>query len=186
MRWLCARFTGRPYHGILVYTMLGDVKYCPWCSAPLETRSLNGVERLVCSKCERVVYYNPKVTAATVVEREGRVLMVRRAMEPGHGLWSLPGGYVDRGEAVEAAAEREVLEETGLTVKVTDIVGVFSVPGDPVILIVYDSQIVAGDVKAGHEVLELDFFPTNRLPPLAFQRDSHVLEAWSLQRDGRI
>ncbi len=136
--------------------------------------------------CERVVYYNPKVTAAAVVEREGKVLMVRRAMEPGQGLWSLPGGYVDRGETVEAAAEREVLEETGLTVKVTGIVGVFSISGDPVILIIYDSQIMAGDMKPGHEVLEMDFFHTDGLPPLAFKRDGQILEAWSLERDGQI
>ena len=138
----------------------------------------------ICSQCGRIIYYDPKVTAATVVEREGKVLMVRRGVEPGLGLWSLPGGYVDRGEVVEEAAEREVLEETGLMVKITRLVGVFSEPGDPVILVTYDSQIAGGRPESGPEVLELDFFPMDRLPPLAFSRDRHVLEAWKMLRDG--
>ena len=89
-----------------IYAMLGDDKFCPRCSAHLELRSEAGKDRPICSQCGRVIYYDPKVTAAAVVEREGKVLMVRRGMEPGMGLWSLPGGYVDRGEVVERAAER--------------------------------------------------------------------------------
>ena len=57
------------------------------------------------------------MATAVVVERDEKVLMVRRGVEPGLGMWSLPGGYVDRGEMVERAAEREVVEETGLEVK---------------------------------------------------------------------
>ena len=110
--------------------------------------------------------------------------MVRRATEPGLGLWSLPGGYVDRSEVVEQAAEREVLEETGLTVKVTGLVGVFSEPGHPVILVTYDSQVLGGNPEPGAEVMELDFFSPDGLPPLAFQRDSRILEEWKRLRDG--
>ena len=138
----------------------------------------------MCPRCGKIVYFDPKVTAGAVVEREGKVLMVRRGNEPGLGLWSLPGGYVDRGEDVEEAARREVLEETGLTADVTGIVGIYSEPGHPVILIIYDSDNVEGDPRPGPEVLELDFFPLGGLPPLAFQRDRQVLEAWKLLRDG--
>ena len=111
--------------------------------------------------------------------------MVRRGIEPGVGLWSLPGGYVDRGEVVERAAEREVLEETGIAVQVTGLLGVSSEPGHPVILVTYDARIVEGSLKPGQEVLEVEFFPLDRLPPLAFPRDRHVLEAWKKLRDGK-
>jgi len=145
---------------------------------------LQGKDRPVCPQCGRVVYHDPKVTAATVVECGGKVLMVRRGIEPGLGLWSLPGGYVDRGEVVEQAAEREVMEETGLRVMVTGLVGVFSEAGHPVILVTYDSEIVGGNPQAGPEVLEVGFFSPDALPPLAFQRDHQVLEAWKRLRDG--
>ena len=164
--------------------MLGDEKFCPKCSAPLELREIDGIRRPVCSRCGRVVYHDPKVTAAAIVERDGRVLMVRRGMEPGLGLWSLPGGYVDRGEVVEAAAEREVLEETGIDVEVTGLVEVSSEAGHPVILVTYDARIVDGNLSPGPEVLEVDFFPPDQLPPLAFPRDRQLLDAWKKLRDG--
>ena len=164
--------------------MLGDDKYCPRCSGLLEQGKVQGIERPVCSSSGKVVYYDPKVTTAAVVERAGKVLMVRRGLEPGLGLWSLPGGYVDRGEVVERAAEREVLEETGLKVKVTGLLGILSEAGHQVILVTYDSQIVSGEPKPGLEVLELDFFHPDDLPPLAFPRDRQVLETWKRMRDG--
>ena len=165
--------------------MLPDDKFCPKCAASLELAHVAGKERPVCSECGRVIYYDPKVAATAVVERGGQVLMVQRGMEPGLGLWSLPGGYVDRGEVVELAAEREVVEETGLEVKVTSLVGIFSEPGYPVILVAYDSQIVGGVLEPGTEVLEIDFFSPDKLPPLAFARDHQILENWRKQRDGK-
>jgi ADP-ribose pyrophosphatase YjhB (NUDIX family) len=164
--------------------MLGDDKYCPRCAALLELREVQGTARPACPRCGRIVYHDPKVTAVAVVETGGKVLMVRRALEPGLGLWSLPGGYVDRGEMVEAAAAREVLEETGLEVEVTGLVGVFSQAGQPVILVSYDSRILGGSTRAGPEVLDLGFFPLDDLPPLAFPRDRQVLDAWKELRDG--
>ena len=164
--------------------MLEDEKFCPRCAAVVERRTVEGKTRPICSQCGRIIYHDPKVTAATVVEREGKVLMVRRAVEPGLGLWSLPAGYVDRGEVVERAAEREVLEETGLEVRVTDLVGVSSRPGHPVILVTYDSRILGGSPRPGTEVLELDFFAPDGLPPLAFGRDRQILDKWKRLRDG--
>ena len=164
--------------------MLGDDKFCPRCAAHLEPKDVEGKRRPVCSNCGRIVYYDPKVTAATVVELEGKVLMVRRGVEPGISLWSLPGGYVDRAEVVEEAAEREVMEETGLQVRVTDVLGVFSEQGHPVVLVTYDSRIIGGSARPGVEVLELGFFSPDDLPPLAFPRDRQVLETWKRLRDG--
>ena len=94
--------------------MLQEDQYCSSCATPLEMREESDKQRPVCPKCRRIVYYDPKVAATSVVERDGNILMVRRANQPGYGLWSMPGGYVDRGEVVEQAASREGLEETGL------------------------------------------------------------------------
>ena len=164
--------------------MLAEEKFCPRCKAPLELKVVQDKKRPVCSSCGRVMYHDPKVAAATVVESDGKVLMVKRATEPGLGMWSLPGGYVDRGEVVERAAEREVEEETGLKVRVTDLVKISSEAGHPVILIAYDSQTVGGQINPGPEVLEVGFFPLDGLPPLAFPRDHQILQTWKNQRDG--
>ena len=165
--------------------MLQDDKYCPLCATSLETRNVEGKDRPVCPQCGKTIYQDPKVATAVVVERDEKVLMVRRGVEPGLGMWSLPGGYVDRGEMVERAAEREVVEETGLEVKVTGLVGVFSESGHPVILITYDCRTLGGTLKPGPEVMEQGFFSPDHLPPLAFPRDRQILDAWKNLREGR-
>ncbi len=156
----------------------GD-KYCAACAAPLELRESGGALRPVCRACGRVVYYDPKVAAVTIIARNGGILLVRRANQPGFGLWSVPGGYVDRGEVVEEAATREVREETGLEVEISRLVGIFSEAGRPVILVAYAGVEVGGQLTSGPETLDVDFFPPDALPPMAFPGDAKILEAWA-------
>ena len=138
--------------------------------------------RSVCTACGAVVFLNPKVVAAVITEMQGRVVMVRRKTNPGAGKWSLPAGFVDRGEVVEEAASREVREETGLEVEITELVGLYSRPGDTIVLAVYAGTVVGGELKAGEEVQAVDLFDVESLPPLAFERDAAVIQRWS---DGR-
>ena len=84
--------------------MMSSEKFCAGCATPLVMQEAAGQLRPVCPSCGRVVYYDPKIAATSIVERSGKILMVRRAVATGYGLWSLPGGYVDRGEVVENAA----------------------------------------------------------------------------------
>ena len=141
-------------------------------------QTLEGIVRPVCPQCGRVVYYDPKVAATAVVERAGLVLMLRRAVQTGYGLWSLPGGYVDRGEVVEEAAAREVREETGLHVQIGELMGLFSEEGHPVVVAAYAAIETGGKLEAGPEALELGFYPLDGLPPLAFPRDRLILARW--------
>ena len=156
-------------------------KFCPICAARLELRATGENQRPTCPQCGHVVYYDPKVAAICIVERQGEILMVRRALEPGIGLWSIPGGYVDRGEVVEQAAAREVREETGLRVEVERLVGLFSQQGHPVIVAAFAARETGGVLEPGPEVQELGFFNHGDLPPLAFPRDVEILGRW---RDG--
>jgi 8-oxo-dGTP diphosphatase len=158
-------------------------KFCSHCGNLMETRTAGMIERPFCTRCSNIVYQDPKVVATTLIEQNGEILMVRRGIQPGIGLWSFPGGYVDRGEIVETAAQREVREETTLDVRISQLIGVFSEEGHPVVLIAYEGQIVCGKPSAGEEVLELGFFPIDNLPPLAFERDLKVLGAWKKMGD---
>ena len=158
--------------------MTEEHRFCPRCAAPLEMREVQGTQRPRCPACGRIVYQDPKLAAAVVVEQDEKLLMVRRAIQPGIGLWSFPGGYVDQGEVVEKAAAREVLEETGLQVDIIALLGIFSEDGHPVVLAAYGGKQVGGEIIPGDEVLEMGFFSPNGLPPLAFSRDLQVLDAW--------
>ena len=158
--------------------MTPEDKFCPTCGSGLTSKDVFGIHRPVCAKCDRIVYYDPKVAAICIVARKGKVLMIRRATELGYGLWGLPGGYVDRGEVVEEAAAREVWEETGLIVEVDRLVGLFSQIGNPVIVAAFAATETGGELAPGPEALEAAFFATGALPDLAFPRDTEILARW--------
>ena len=162
----------------------GD-KFCAGCGTRLVMRELEARERPVCPRCGRVVYYDPKLAAACVIERDGKTLMVRRAVQTGYGLWSMPGGYVDRGETVEKAAAREVEEEAGLLVEIGQLIGLFSDAGNPVVVAAYAATEVGGVLAPGPESLDLGFFALDHLPPLAFPRDEQILRRWQRIRSQR-
>lgn len=160
----------------------GD-NFCAGCGTPLVVRQHEGRQRPVCPKCGRVVYYDPKLAAACVIERDGQTLMVRRAVQTGYGLWSMPGGYVDRGETVETAAVREVEEEAGLLVEIEQLIGLFSDVGNPVVVAAYAAREVGGVLAPGPESLDVGFFALDDLPPLAFPRDEQILKRWQRIRN---
>ena len=133
-----------------------------------------------------MLYLDPKVVVAVVVGHAGRVLLGRRAINPGRGLWSFPGGYVDRGEAVEDAALRETREETGLAVRLTGLLGVYSAAGRPHVVLAYAATAIddpAALRPQPEEVLELAYFAPAETPPLAFPHDPAILAAWQAAAD---
>src|SRR3712207_9407696 len=96
-------------------------RFCPCCGGRLASRLLKtgDRERMACATCGFVLYLDPKVAVGTIISvADGRLVLVRRAIEPGYGLWVFPGGYVDRGEPILEAAVREAREESGLDVRI--------------------------------------------------------------------
>ncbi|HEY8292843.1 MAG TPA: NUDIX hydrolase [Thermomicrobiales bacterium] len=133
-------------------------------------------------------YLDPKLAAAVIIADERGILLQQRAMEPRRGLWTFPSGYVDRGEQVERAAEREVREELGLPVRLTHLLGVYSEPGNPVVLVVYTGE-VRGDATPTvqeEEISAVGYFRPDDLPPLAFAHDTAIIADWqAFVRDGQ-
>ena len=110
----------------------------------------NEPERLVCVRCGFVFYLDPKVAVGTIIrDDDGRIVLVRRAIEPGYGKWVYPGGYVDRGELVKDAAVREAREEAGLQVRLDRLINVYSYPGRAPVVIVYAASILGGTPDGG-------------------------------------
>lgn len=157
-----------------------DLKYCPRCGTRLVTRHEFGRERPACPQCGWIHFDDPKVAAALLLERDGKVLLVRRVNEPFRGAWSLPAGFVDGGEDPARAAERECLEETGLTARATrvlDIIAGREHPRGADFVIVYYGEIVSGDLCAGDDADLVEWFDRRDLPPLAFKATKAVLDA---------
>ncbi len=154
-------------------------RFCPRCGGSLTSRTLKAAEppRLVCQACGFVVFLDPKVATGAIFSLDGGVLLVQRGIEPSYGKWVFPGGYVDRGESLEAAAIREVKEESGLDVRLTRLLGVYSSPGNPVILIAYAGEVTGGSVQVDEEGLDARTFAPADIPwdALAFPSTSQVI-----------
>ena len=157
------------------------MRFCPLCAAALRRAPVppDQREQAVCPACEFVFYLNPKVVAGTIPEQDGRVLLTRRSINPGHGLWTFPGGFVDFGESVTDAAVRETLEETGLSVDLTGLLNVYSYPGSPVI-IVYTARVTGGTLTPCAENDQLEWLAPGEIPwdALAFDSTRDALREW--------
>jgi 8-oxo-dGTP diphosphatase len=152
-------------------------KYCPRCGGPLERRLLKSTEpeRPVCARCGFIFYIDPKIAVGTIIASPGgRLVLVRRAIEPGYGKWVFPGGYVDRGEPLTPAAIREAGEVCGLEVRLDGLVNIYSYAGRAPVIVVYAATAIGGVLAIDDESLESAEFDAGAIPwdDLAF-RSTH-------------
>jgi 8-oxo-dGTP diphosphatase len=100
-------------------------QFCPRCAHALEDRPFEGKVRRTCPACGFIHFPDPKVAVVALIEANARVLLIRRAVNPGRGLWALPGGYMDAGELPDTALRREVREEVGIDIAVGELLEIF-------------------------------------------------------------
>ncbi len=157
-------------------------KFCPQCGGPLEARLLKAGEpqRLVCTRCGFVFYIDPKLAVLALVPLEGGLVLVRRGIDPGYGLWVAPGGFVDAGEPVEEAVVRETLEEACLAVEVSRLINVYSYRGRQTVVLAYLTRYLSGELAAGDETLEARIFGPREIPweELAFSSTRNALKEY--------
>jgi 8-oxo-dGTP diphosphatase len=154
------------------------IKFCPRCAAEMSRVEMFGMVRPVCPQCGWIYFQDPKVAAAVLIEQDGRVLLVRRVNEPFRGLWTLPAGFVNGGEDPAEAAARECLEETGLNVRVTNVLDVISGlehERGADFVIVYHAEVLSGELTPADDADAVEWFARDALPPLAFKATQKIL-----------
>ena len=157
-----------------------EYRFCPCCGGGLEQRVVKASEppRLVCATCGFIFYLDPKIAVGTIIRTGAdRLILVRRAIEPGYGKWVFPGGYVDRGEPLTVAAIREAREECGLDVRLDGLVNIYSYPGRTPVIVVYAATAIGGALCIDEECLETAEFDVSAIPwdDLAFRSTHEAL-----------
>ena len=157
--------------------------FCVNCGSPLAVQTIEGRELEVCPADGFVLWRDPKVAAAVVVEAGGGVVLGRRAIEPGYGEWCLPGGFVNDDEDPADAAVRECQEELNARVELTGLLGTYHVAkttASSIVGIAYRGRVSDGEMlSAGPEMLEVRVFRPDALPPVAFPSHLEVLALYA-------
>ncbi len=156
--------------------------FCPKCGQPLNTRLIDGQEQLVCSSCGFVFYQNSKpCSSALTLNQQGRLLLVQRAIEPYKNYWDIPGGFLEPGEDPETGAIREMEEETGLQIKLVELLGIFmdtyNSSEEHTLNLCYVAEVVGGQARAASDATQLQWFDLQALPEkIAFDWSKQALE----------
>lgn len=162
-------------------TLGEEPAYCPSCGAPVTPTLLEDDHRprLVCPN-GHVTYRNPRLVVGTLPVRGGRVFLARRSIEPGAGLWTYPGGFLEVGESAQEGARRETEEETQLRVEVGRLIGAYSRPHVAVVTLIYEATVVGGQALPGVETTEVRDFGPDEIPwdELAFTTGESALRDW--------
>ncbi|MGZ9584476.1 NUDIX hydrolase [Paenibacillus marinisediminis] len=152
--------------------------FCPLCGDKLIGTYVIGKSYRHCPSGHYTYYPNQVVGAVGVVHHDGKILLERRGIEPGYGLWGLPGGMAEQGESIERCIIREVYEETGLQIEVISLLDVLG--GMQACIVGYEARVVGGSIRKSEESIELAWFSLEHIPfaEFAFPRHTAILRKW--------
>jgi ADP-ribose pyrophosphatase YjhB (NUDIX family) len=137
-------------------------------------------ERMICAECGYILYDNPKVVVGSVARWGERILLCRRSIEPRHGSWTLPAGYLELNESASAGAEREAWEEARARIEIEGLLAIYDIPRISQVQLIFRARLLDETVSAGPESLEVGLFGWDEIPwsELAFPSIR-----WALQHD---
>jgi ADP-ribose pyrophosphatase YjhB (NUDIX family) len=163
--------------------LAASLNFCSRCGDSLRLGPLPAEDRdrLACGRCGHITYVNPRLVVTTLpVNDAGEVLLLRRGIEPGWGLWAQPGGFMEIDETVHEGAIRETLEETGLVVEPGAVVGLYTRPEAAIVVIAFEARIVGGAPTVTPEALEVRAFAPEAIPwpEIAFRTTEWALRDW--------
>ena len=142
------------------------MKFCSNCGSPVTLRvpPADTLPRHVCDACHTIHYQNPRMVVGCIVEHEDRVLLCRRGIEPRHGYWTVPAGYMENGETTFQGALRETLEEANARVAIDSLYALYNIPHINQVYLLFRARLLDPKVSAGAETLEVALFPESEIP----------------------
>jgi len=166
------------------------IKFCNSCGSTVVLRVPEGdtYERAVCEACGVIHYENPKVVVGCLPAYGDRILICKRAIEPRHGLWTLPAGFMENGESAAEGAAREALEEANARVEIEDLYTVYSIPHISQVYMMFRARLLDTDFSAGTESLEVKLVTEDEIPwgELAFTMVKRTLEHYLQDRKSGV
>ncbi len=154
-------------------------KFCAHCGAALAPSEAFAPQQ--CAVCGTWHFHNSKPCAGALVIQNKKVLLAQRGVEPFKGFWDIPGGFLEAGEHPEAGAVRELLEETGLEIRLNGLLGMYmDTYGEGnfyTLNVYYVAEVVSGTPRATDDVAKLEWFALDELPnEFAFEHEYRVME----------
>lgn len=142
------------------------MKYCSNCGAPVALKIPAGdnLPRHVCDVCNVIHYQNPRMIVGCIAEWQDCILLCKRAIEPRHGLWTVPAGFMENGETTSQGAARETLEEASARVEIGALYAMYNIPHINQVYILFRARMLDLDFKAGAETLEVRLFSEKEIP----------------------
>ena len=142
------------------------IAHCSACGAKVEYRVPEGDThaRAVCPACSHIQYQNPKVVVGCVPVWEEKILLCRRAIEPRHGKWTLPAGFMELSETAPEGAAREALEEANARVEIEQLYTLYSVPHISQVYVLFRAKLLDLDFSPGAESLEVKLVEERDVP----------------------
>lgn len=149
------------------------INYCNNCGGKVEQVTPPGEdrERAVCPSCGHIQYQNPRMVVGCIPTWEDKILLVKRAIEPRLGKWTLPAGYLENGETVADGARRETTEEAGADTGELVPFGMYSLTQVNQVYMMYRTELLHTDFRGGEESLAVSLFEETEIPwdELAFK-----------------
>ena len=146
--------------------MTQSMKFCTSCASPLNIELPQGDSRArhVCSECGEIHYQNPKIVTGCIPEWEDRILLCRRAIQPRHGFWTLPAGFMENGESAQQGAARETMEEANAKVRIVQLYATFNLPHIDQVYMLFRGQLLDTGFSPGEESLETCLYRESEIP----------------------
>jgi ADP-ribose pyrophosphatase YjhB (NUDIX family) len=142
------------------------VKFCSNCGQAVALRTPEGdhLPRFICDGCGTVHYQNPKLVVGCVPEYEGRILLCRRAIEPRHGFWTIPAGFMENDETTQEGARRESQEEALADVEIGSLLAIVHVLHADQVHVMFRARLAEPRYGVGAESLEVKLLAEDEIP----------------------
>lgn len=160
------------------------MKFCPQCGRDLKPAEIDGQTRLGCSSgsCDYVFWDNPTPVVAALVERQGKVILVRNAAWP-QKIFGLVTGFLEKNETAESGILREVKEELAVDGRINGFIGCYSFFEMNQLILAYHVE-VEGEINLGEELIEFKEIAPENLRPWKFGTGYAVKDWLKMRKDG--